>query len=94
VEWARWSAGHSADRLMEADGALDGAETNVEVSRYSAISRNAQWMLERMAPRLYAAKDQNVGVQITVVLDPSCGGVVIDQQPGDRYGTSGSLEGG
>ncbi len=90
VEWARWSAGNAVDRLMSADEALDSAETNVEVGRYSAIARNAQWNLERMAPRLYAAKDQNVGVQITVVLDPSCGGVVFDQR-GDS-GTEALVE--
>lgn len=79
VEWARWSAGRAAARLDKADEDLEVAEEQVEVSRLSQISRNAQWQLERMAPRLYAAKGESGGVTINVVLDPSCGGVVIDQ---------------
>ena len=72
--WARVSAGMAAERLDRADRDLQSAGEQVEVSRLSAISRNSQWMLERMAPRLYGARDSGGGVQVTVILDPSCGG--------------------
>ncbi len=79
AEWAKFSAGRALERLNKADDALEDATEQVEVSRLSQISRNAQWQLERMAPRLYAAKGESGGVTINVVLDPSCGGVVLDQ---------------
>ena len=83
AEWAAISAAGSLERMERSDELLDGAENNVEVQKASAIGRNAQWMLERLAPKLYGVKQDSAGVNIVVNIDPTCGGsVLIDGQTG------------
>lgn len=74
--WPRIEAARALERLESGERILDRAVDNTEVSRGKAITSNAQWMLERLASRVYGSKQENSGVSITVKLDRSCGGVV------------------
>ena len=72
-EWAGISSAGALVQLEVADEIVMGAEDQVEVSKGGALARSAQWKLERLAPRLYSSKQDASGVQITVVVDRSCG---------------------
>lgn len=74
--WPRIEAARALERLEAGEKILDRAVDNTEVSRGKAITSNAQWMLERLASRVYGSKGEAAGVSITVKLDRSCGGTV------------------
>lgn len=77
--WASYSAAAAVGRMAKADESLEAAMDSVEVQKWAQIGRNAQWSLERMAPRLYGAKQGSDGVNVVVNIDRTCGGsVVID----------------
>lgn len=75
-EWSSLSAGRAVGRLDEADELLDRASDKVEVSRAAVMQRGAQWILERVASRVYGVKGGGGGNRVVVVVDRSCGGQV------------------
>ena len=74
--WPRIAAARALERLEEGEKILDRAVENSEVSRGKAITANAQWMLERLASKVFGSKGEAAGVSIVVKLDRTCGGTV------------------
>lgn len=75
-EFRALSALRALSRKREAEERLEGASDNVGVSKWRSLLQASQWDLERLLPKLYGVKQEASGLQITVNLDRSCGGVV------------------
>ena len=56
-----------AQRIAETDQELEGAETQVGVSKWSQLGKFARMDFERKRPGLYGAKPVTLNVQATVV---------------------------
>ncbi len=83
-QWASMSAGLALSRIDKAESTLDDEtlgdspkRDSVIVSRARSQAAIAQWSLERVARKMYGDTKGNGEVNVTVVIDRSCGGTVI-----------------
>ena len=75
-EFRAVSANRALGRKVECEERLEAASDNVSVSKWRALLQSTEWELERVAPKVFGVKQPGEGLQITVNLDRSCGGVV------------------
>ncbi len=79
-QWAEISAGRALTRVQAAHDDLDNATDKLDVAKAREKARQAEWMLERVARRMYGDSKAEGGVTVNVHVDRSCDGVVTIEQ--------------
>lgn len=80
-QWAEISAGRALSRVQAAHEDLDQARDKLDVAKAREKARQAEWMLERVARRMYGDSKAEGGVTVNVHVDRSCdGSVTIEQE--------------
>lgn len=77
-QWLAISTGKSLERLENAEADMDEADDQLQVSKARESHRMGAWTLERVARAFFGDLKNQTAVSISVVIDRSCGGTIIE----------------